>query len=115
MNQSGLLEATLGATGLPVKYYEYKGTEPAYIVYNEEAEQPVNYGDNKPLNTIMWWQVHFFAPKAFDFRKKKSVIKTALLEKGFIITDIVTLFEKETGTIHVVISCHMGESEEEHE
>lgn len=113
MNQ--LLEETLKEAEIPVKYYEYKGTEPEYIVYNEEVEQPVNYGDNKPLNTIMWWQVHLFAPKTYDFRSRKKAIKKALMDKGFIITDIETLLEKETETIHVVISCHMGESEEEYE
>ena len=110
-----LLEETLKEAEIPVKYYEYKGTEPEYIVYNEEAEQPVNYGDNKPLNTIVWWQVHLFAPKISNFRRRKKMIKRLLLDSGFIITDIATLFEKETETIHVVISCHMGESEEEYE
>ena len=73
--------------GIPVEYYQYYGTEQEYIVYNEEAEEPTNHGDNKPKNRVVWWQVHLFAPKESGFR---------------------TI----TRTVHVVISCNMGETEE---
>lgn len=107
-----LLEGALSKAGLPVKYYDYEGASPEYIVYNEEAEEPANYGNNKPLNKITWWQVHIFTPKTSDFRSYKKAVKKELQESGFFVTDITTLFEKETKTIHVVISCHIGESEE---
>ena len=61
----------------------------------------------------MWWQVHIFAPKNTDFRKHKKKAVEALKENDFVITDIRTLYEKETKTIHVVIYCHMEEREEE--
>lgn len=113
MSSSEILENALKTAGLPVKYYEYEGTKPEYVVYNEEAEEPANFGDNKAENRITWWQVHIFTPKQSDFRKWKEEIKKRLLAAGFHITDITTLYEKETKTIHVVISCHMGESEDE--
>lgn len=106
------LEATLKPIGIPVKYCEYLGTEEIYIVYNEEAEEPVDYGDNQPLNNVTWWQVHIFAPKASDFRKYKKDAVNRLQEAGYIVTDIVTLYEEETKTIHVVIACHIEEVEE---
>lgn len=112
MKSDEKLEKTLEAVGLPVKYCEYQGTSETYIVYNEEAEELTNYGDNRPLNNIVWWQVHLFAPKYSDFRTYKSDIKKKLLDAGYMVTDAVTLYEKETKTIHVVISCHIGEKEE---
>lgn len=112
MRSDEILVEALKITDLPIKYQEYEGTKPVYIVYNEEAEQPTNYGDNVPQNEIAWWQVHIFSPKDNDFRMIKNKTKHALQEAGFTVTDIVTLYEKETKTIHVAISCHTGESEE---
>lgn len=106
------LETVLDQVGLPVKYYEYLGKEPVYIVYNEEAEEPVNFGDNRALHSVTWWQVHLFAPKDSEFREHKKKITESLRTEGYAVTDIATLYEKETKTIHVVISCHYGESEE---
>lgn len=111
MRSEDILKNILEITGLPVSYWEYNGIKPEYIVYNEEAEQAANYGDNKPQNAIVWWQVHIFTPKSGEFRKYREMLKTALRKAGFSVSEIVTLYEKETGTIHVVIPCHMGESE----
>ncbi len=104
-----LLEQTLKRTGLPVRHYEYVGTAEEYIVYNEEVEKPVNYADNVPQNIVTWWQVHLFAPKRSEFRAHKDVIKAYLLEAGFVVTDVTTLYEEETKEIHVVLCCHIGE------
>lgn len=112
MSSDKLLEQTLQKTGLPVKYYEYEGVKPEYIIYNEEAEEPADHGDNHPIHNIIWWQVHIFTPKTSDFRKyKRNVIKD-LRAAGFYVTDNATMYEKETKTIHVIISCHNEESEE---
>lgn len=112
MTQAEYLEETLKVTTLPVKPYEYAGTNPEYILYNEITEKPVNYGDNQPLDRILWWQVHLFAPKQSDFRGTRKQMEQLLKTAGFRVTEIKTLFEKETKTIHVVIYCHMGEREE---
>lgn len=105
------LEKVLEGIGIPVKYYEYAGVKPEYIVYNEEAEQPTDYGDNIPGHRVTWWQVHIFTPKTGKFREYKRLSESALQKAGFTVTDIRTLYEKETKTMHVVISCH-EESEE---
>ncbi len=112
MRSNEILEQELNKMGVPVKYYEYAGVEKTYIVYNEEAEQPVNHGDNRPRNSVIWWQVHIFTPKQNDFREYKRKAKKLLEDAGFCVTDIETLYEKETKTIHVAISCHIGEREE---
>lgn len=106
-----MLESVLEPVGLPVKYFEYLGTQNQYVVYNEEAEEPGNHGDNRPLSNMIWWQVHLFAPKDSEFRTYKADIMKKLLDAGYMVTDVVTLYEKETKTIHVVISCHIGERE----
>lgn len=98
--------------GLPVKYYEYAGTKDTYIVYNEEYEQPADFGDNESQDCIMWWQLHLFAPKDSDFRKHKEKLLDSLKSHGYTVTDIRTLYEKETKTIHVIIYCHITEREE---
>ncbi len=112
MSSDQILEQVLQGMGLPVKYYEYLGSEKEYIVYNEEAEEAVNHGDNRPQNYVTWWQVHIFAPRTSDFRAHKKKAMSLLKEAGFYVTDISTLYEKETKTIHVVICCHIGEKEE---
>lgn len=112
MSTEEILVQALETIGIPVKYYLYEGAKPEYFVYNEEVEQQVNFGDNKPLNTITWWQAHLFAPKNSEFRKYKKEAVKAVRDAGFNVTDIRTLFEKETKTIHVTISCHMEERED---
>lgn len=111
MRSDKMLESVLEPVGLPVKYYEYLGSSELYIVYNEEAEELADHGDNRPLNNVIWWQVHLFAPKDSDFRTYKADIIKRLLDAGYMVTDVATLYEKETKTIHVAISCHIGKTE----
>lgn len=106
------LKELLQGSGLPVAYWQYDGQQEMYIVYNEEAEQPANHADNQPRNRILWWQVHLFAPRASGFGEKKREIIRILRGAGYNVTNIATLYEKETRTIHVVIPCHIGEKEE---
>lgn len=112
MSTAQRIEDILKETDLPVKYYEYAGTQPVYLVYNEEIEQRTDFGDNLSQNTLSFWQIHLFCPKTYDFRGKKKQIIQLLQTADFMVTDMVTLYEKETKTIHVVISCHIRESEE---
>ena len=112
MNLSEHLEKTLEGVGVPVKYYEYAGTKEEYILYNEEAEHPTNHADNMPQDHVVWWQIHIFTPKEGAFRKHKETVLELLKAAGYYITDIRTLYEKETKTIHVVICCHKGKKEE---
>lgn len=112
MTQAEFLEETLKHVGIPVKYYEYLGIEPIYLVYNEAAEKPTNYGDNQALARVIWWQVHLFSPKEHNFREIRARTEELLRDAGFTITEIRSLFERETKTIHTVIYCCKEESEE---
>lgn len=113
MKSDQLLQQTLEKTGLPVKQYQYKGTKPEYIVFNEEDERGTAHADDRPQAMSLWWQVHLFAPKAYDYRSRKRQIRSLLMEAGFILGAVTTLYEQETETMHVVISCNTMETMEE--
>ncbi len=113
MKSEDLLKKTLEETGLPVKPYEYKGAKPEYIVYNEEDERCTAYRDDRPEGVSVWWQVHLFTPSQADYREMKRRIRKMLLDAGFGVGAVRTLYEKETGTAHVVISCNIIENMEE--
>ena len=107
MKSDELLRKTLEETGLPVKPYEYKGTKPEYIVYNEEDERGTSYRDDRPGGTSIWWQAHLFTPIQSDYRSIKRKMREMLLAA------VRTLYEKETEIVHVVISCNIVEHMEE--
>ena len=113
MKSDELLKKTLEQTGLPAKYQEYRGTKEAYLVYNEEDERSIAHADDRPQAVSIWWQVHLFAPEGYGFPGYEE--KTACPAPGssFAVRDAVTLFEKETGSIHVILSCNMTEDMED--
>lgn len=113
MRSDETLKETLEKTGLPVKYYQYKGTSEEYIVYNEEDERCTNHADDQPGAVSLWWQVHLFAPETYDFRKEKRKIRNLLIKAGFGVRDAKTIYEEETRIVHVVISCNAVEEMEE--
>ncbi len=113
MKSDELLRKTLEETGLPVKPYEYKGTKPEYIVYNEEDERGTSYRDDRPGGTSIWWQAHLFTPIQSDYRSIKRKMREMLLAAGFGVGSVRTLYEKETEIVHVVISCNIVEHMEE--
>lgn len=113
MKSDEMLQEILEQAGLPVRQYEYKGTKPAYIVYNEEDEYDTDYADDCPGAAFVWWQIHLFTPKGYDFRKKKREIRRLLMEAGFSYSGSETFYEQETGTMHVVMSCNTIEDMEE--
>lgn len=113
MKSEELLKGTLEKAGLPVKPYEYKGAKPEYIVYNEEDERGCAHGDDYPGGISIWWQVHIFTPVQSGYREVKRRVRALLLDAGFGVGAVRTLYEKETGTVHVVISCNIIEDMEE--
>lgn len=112
MRSEELLRETLEKTGLTVKEYEYRGKEPEYIVFNEEDERGILHADDRPQEISIWWQVHLFSPETSDIRKRKQQVRNLLLKAGFLLESIDTIYERETKTIHVIISCNIEEMEE---
>lgn len=113
MTADVLLQQVLEKTGLPVKQYEYKGAKPEYILFNEADERGICHADDRPQAVSLWWQVHIFAPKESDYRARKRQVRQLLIEAGVILGNINTLYEQETETMHVVISCNTIENMEE--
>lgn len=108
MRKEDILEKALtDATDLPVKEFEYAGTKPEYIVYNDEARHGADHGDNTELVETAWFQVHIFTSKAMNYRERRETAKRALIDAGFLVTDVKTRYEKETRTIHIIIYCNM--------
>lgn len=106
-----ILKTTLEKTGLPVKPYEYKGTKAEYIIYNEEDERGIGHADDRPQAESIWWQVHLFTPVTYDYREMKRKIRSMLHDAGFSVGPTSTIYENETETVHVVISCNTEEEE----
>ncbi len=87
-----------------------------WIVYNPELEAPGDFGDNEDLEWVHYMQVHWFqkgdGKRAANCVRVRKTIRTRLKEAGFSLSDIVTLFEKDTGITHLVFSCNIVEDEE---
>lgn len=107
------LKKILESIGIPVKKYDYRGTAEEYIVYNEEAERVEFHADNRPQENVVWWQVHIFTPENGNYSALKRRVRAILFDADFTITDVTTLQEEETKTMHVVISCVNTEKMEE--
>lgn len=79
----------------------------SYIVYNTEIETPGLYADDGDEEWTSYLQVHLFTKENYtDIRKD---IKDRLREAGFIITDIQTFYEEDTGYYHLCFSCYIEE------
>jgi len=81
-----------------------------YIVYNPEYEAPATYADDQDQNWIHYMQVHFFTKK--NYIKKRKEIRRALRQADFLVTEIDTDYEKDSGYYHLTFSCQIEESEE---
>ena len=86
-----------------------------WIVYNPELEMPGDFGDNEDLEWVHYMQVHWFQKGdgkcAANCTRIRRTIRKRLKEAGFSLSDIVTLFEKNTGITHLVFSCNILEDE----
>lgn len=82
-----------------------------YIVYNPELEEAALFADNQDREWVQHMQVHYFTKG--NYIKKRGDIRRALREAGFLVTDITTLHEKDSGYHHLCFSCSIEENMEE--
>lgn len=84
-----------------------------WITYNPELEQPEMFGDDDDLEWVHYMQVHWFKKgdggKPANYVDIRSKIRKALKKAGFSISEIIPLFEEDTGVTHVVFSCNIVE------
>lgn len=78
-----------------------------YIVYNPELEKPGLHADDSDQDWIAYMQVHLYTKSNYIDDKKK--IKKNLQSAGFTLTSIDTLYEKDSGYIHLCFSCYIEE------
>lgn len=90
-----------------------------YIVYNPEIDVPEDFGDDKTNAWVQHMQIHYFirynidAGCNGDYTENRKKIRKALSVAGFTITDITTLYEKDSGYNHLCFSCSIEEDLEE--
>lgn len=82
-----------------------------YVVYNPEIDVPDNFGDNEPGSWIHHVQIHYFTKK--NYVKKRKNIRKALHGAGFLISEIETMYEKDSEYYHLCFSCSVHEDLEE--
>lgn len=81
-----------------------------YIVYNPELEEPGCYADDEDMDWLHHMQVHLYVRGNYLALRKQ--IRSRLRKAGFILTDITTLYEKESGFSHLIFSCTIEEEDE---
>ncbi len=81
-----------------------------YIVYNPEIESPGYYADDKDQEWIQNMQIHLFMKG--NYTKLRKEIRSTLKRKGFVVTGIETMLEKETGYYHLCFECYDEEGQE---
>lgn len=82
-----------------------------YIVYNPELEEPGYYADDEDQEWLHNMQIHLYVRGNYLALRKK--IRSLLRKNDFTISDIVTLYEKDTGFSHLIFSCTIEEENEE--
>lgn len=108
MNVNPIIINTLSPLSMPVcpDVYipENEGELPhdEYITFNYVDERPTSYADGEPLEEEVTIQVHFFTK--FDPTEKKKQIRKLLRTAGFIILEIMQLYEDDTKMTHVIFT-----------
>ncbi len=86
-----------------------------WIVHNPELETPELHGDDADLEWVHYMQVHWFkrgnAKSPVNYVGIRKTIRARLRDAGFSVSDIETLFEKDTGITHLVFSCNIEEED----
>ena len=82
-----------------------------YIVYNPEIDVPEDFGDNEIGEWVHFAQVHFFTKS--NYLNKRTKIRKALIQAGFLVSDITTIYENDSGYYHLCFSCCKEENMEE--
>lgn len=82
-----------------------------YVVYNPELDVPEDFGDNEAGAWVQYMQVHLYTRK--NYLKKRKEIRKALTLAGFLISDITTMYEKDSKYYHLCFSCSIEENMEE--
>ena len=78
-----------------------------YIVYSPEVESAGYFADDEDQEWVQYMQVHLFCKKNYMALRKE--IRKRLKEAEFVVTDIETLYEKDTKYFHLCCECYAEE------
>lgn len=86
-----------------------------WVVYNPELETSEEFGDDQDLEWMHYMQVHWFkrgdGKRPVNYVGIRKTIRARLRDAGFSVSDIETLFEKDTGITHLVFLCNIEEDD----
>lgn len=92
-----------------------ESTPDEFIVYLSEDERPADFGDDQDLAWMHYMEVNWYKKgkrsKPVSYESERKKIRTALKDAGFAISNIVPLFEKDTGYTHLVFLCSIQEDD----
>lgn len=96
-----IIEA-LSEIPLEVEPEEYNGDKDTYIVFFTTGQNPVKFGNNKPLKERYEMQIQLFAPLYYDHLNITKQIKKALFDNYFMYPDITIIREPELGRKRII-------------
>ena len=96
-----IIEA-LSEIPLEVEPDEYNGDKDTYIVFFVPGQNPVKFGNNKPLKERYEMQIQLFAPLYYDHLNITKQIKKALFDNYFMYPDITIIREPELGRKRII-------------
>lgn len=78
-----------------------------YIVYNPELESAESFSDDEDEEWIHYMQIHLFTKGNYVTLRKN--IRKKLRDAGFVMTNIETFYESDTGYNHLCFECWIEE------
>lgn len=78
-----------------------------YIVYNPIMETPGLYAEDQDENWVYDMQIHLYTRE--NYLQDKKQIKEKLRNAGFVLDNIETLYEKDSGYYHICFECSIEE------
>jgi hypothetical protein len=119
MNVNSTIVSALSPAGYPVEPMSYTGKEKKYFIFNYADDRGEVFADNEPQIDVASIQIHFFCPGSpanskFNYKTVIQQTRVRLLKAGFSYPVITEIYEKETGTNHIIFECSIdGQSETE--
>ncbi len=104
---------TLAPMNLTVAEGSYNGKETEYFTFNIFSEHPVLVADDECIEEAAEAYLHYFTKD--NSHGKKNKIKKLLRDNDIGLTDVETLYEKDTGYTHLIFQIQITDYDEESE
>lgn len=87
----------------------YESPPGKYIVYNPEIDSAECFADDEDQEWTLHMQIHLYTRE--DYMDDRKTIRKLLRKAGFTVTDIDSIYEKETKYYHLCFSCYIEEED----